>query len=135
MLDLAIHDHAGLQPLKVIARRTGITVKYLEQIIAKLVSAGLVRSSRGQSGGYTLARPADSIRLGTVLKVLEGSLAPIPCTETIDQCPRSLDCVTREIWQELSDNIWNTLEAVSLADMAARLREKSAEKDISMYHI
>ncbi len=135
MLDLAVHSGEGPQPLKEIAGRTGITIKYLEQIISKLVSAGLVLSSRGQSGGYVLGRPAKELHLSTILTVLEGPLIPVPCVEDLSQCNQATQCVTREIWQELSQTIWNTLDAILLSDMVRRYQEKQFNKEDILYHI
>lgn len=135
LLDLALHDQAGPQPLRQISRRTAISVKYLEQIIPRLLGAGLVVSSRGQNGGYTLAGSAGSIRLSEVVKALEGSLDPVACTETGEICPLSPDCASREIWREMSAAIHKTLDRVSLADLAARHRDKQADRNAAMYYI
>lgn len=128
MLDLALHDQAGPQPLRMVSRRTAISVKYLEQIIPRLLSAGLVLSSRGQNGGYALARPAGEIRLSELVKALEGSLDPVACAEASAICCRSPQCASREIWRELSAAIQRTLDGVSLADLAGRHRDKQADQ-------
>ena len=77
MFDLAVHYEEGLLPLKEIARREEISSKYLEQIVMQLSRAGLVRSVRGSQGGYSLGREPENITVGTVLRVLEGSLDPV----------------------------------------------------------
>ena len=79
MLDLAVHCDSGLVPLRDISARQEISEKYLEQIMMLLNRAGLVRSVRGSQGGYMLARPAESITVGDVLRTMEGSLAPVDC--------------------------------------------------------
>jgi len=135
MLNLASQAESRPQPLRAIAERTGITVKYLEQIIARLVGAGLVQSSRGQSGGYILAKPAEEIRLSIILQALEGSLAPVACVEDAGQCDRAAECITREIWEELNQTIWQKLESISLSDMVNRLERKRATPQSAMYFI
>jgi Rrf2 family transcriptional regulator, iron-sulfur cluster assembly transcription factor len=124
MLDLASHAGNGPQSTRAIAKRTGISVKYLERIIARLAGAGLVTGSRGQSGGYRLALPPAEIRLSAILKTLEGSLTPVGCVDDAGRCGRAADCVTREIWAELGHAIWETLDAIRLSDMYARLESK-----------
>ena len=79
MVDLAVHYEQGLVPLKEIAVRQEISEKYLEQIMMQLNRSGLVRSVRGAQGGYCLAQPPESITVGAVLRVMEGSLAPVDC--------------------------------------------------------
>ena len=81
MLDLAMHNSGELVPLKDIAGRQGITLKYMEQIISPLSRAGYVQSLRGSSGGYRLARNPSEYTVGSILRVLEGPLAPTACLE------------------------------------------------------
>lgn len=135
MLDLAIHDGEGPQSLKEIALRTGMTVKYLEQIISRLLKAGLVHSVRGQGGGYHLALPAAEIHLSSIIGALEGPLDPVPCVGDTARCSQSAVCVTREIWQELGQAIWNTLDAVRLEDMVRRHRQKHDDMESGINRI
>ena len=82
LADLAAHCDCGCIALKDIAARQSISKKYLEQIVPLLNNAGLLRTSRGFQGGYSLAVTADRITVGDVLRITEGSLAPIPCLES-----------------------------------------------------
>ena len=95
MVDLAIHGDGEPVKIKDIANRQGISGKYLEQIISILSRAGYVRSIRGNQGGYYLAKPAAEYTVGMILRVTEGSLAPVDCLSGGENpCTRQMDCVT-----------------------------------------
>lgn len=79
MLDIAMHDDGKYIPLKDIAKRQNLTVKYLEQIISLLNKAGYLQSLRGNTGGYRLAKNLDEYIVGDILRVTEGDLAPVAC--------------------------------------------------------
>ena len=81
MLDLALHEQSGYVPIKVIAERQDISDKYLEQIISILARAGFVKSVRGAGGGYKLAKSPEEYTVGMILRLTEGSLAPVACLE------------------------------------------------------
>jgi len=124
LLDLACHQGAAPIPLKDIARRQGISLYYLEHIVMPLAMAGIVRSSRGASGGIRLARPPQQIRLSEILRLVEGSLVPVACVAYPEICPRSKMCVTREIWAELDRVISVVLESTTLQDLVERQERK-----------
>jgi Rrf2 family protein len=118
MLDLAMHNSGELVPLKDIARRQGITLKYMEQIISPLSKAGFVQSLRGSSGGYRLARNPSDYTVGSILRVLEGPLAPTACLETdINECPRAESCPTISFWNGLNKVINDYVDSVTLEDL------------------
>jgi Rrf2 family cysteine metabolism transcriptional repressor len=124
LLDLACHQGAAPIPLKDIARRQGISLYYLEHIVMPLATAGVVRSSRGASGGIRLARPPQEIRLSEILRLVEGSLAPVDCVADPALCPRAKLCVTREVWLEL-DRVTNAvLDSMTLYDLVKRQERK-----------
>ncbi len=107
-------------PLRVIAEEEGISEQYLEQIFVELRRAGFVVSVRGAKGGYRLARSSDDIRVGDVVRLLEGSLAPYDCLESEGPgCARQDRCYTRKVWQRLQNTIEDTLGQMSLAEAAA----------------
>jgi len=107
-------------PLRVIAQQEEISEQYLEQIFVELRRAGFVVSVRGAKGGYRLARAPEEIRVGDVVRLLEGSLAPYDCLEHDSSgCVRQDRCYTRKIWQRLQDSIEDTLGQMSLAEAAA----------------
>ena len=118
MLDLAMHNSGELVPLKDIARRQGITLKYMEQIISPLSKAGFVQSLRGSAGGYRLARNPSEYTAGSILRVLEGPLAPTACLETdINECPRTESCPTISFWNGLNKVINDYVDSVTLEDL------------------
>ncbi len=121
MLDLAMHDRGALIPLKDISARQGITVKYLEQVMTLLSRAGYVRSVRGAGGGYRLSREPSEYTAGDILRVAEGSLAPVACLEdSVNQCPRASECPTLEFWEGLSDVVNQYVDSITLEDLVHR---------------
>lgn len=119
MLDLALHSSEGYVALKSIAERQDISEHYLEQLIASLRRAGLVKSERGSQGGYMLAHQPKEINVGMILRALEGSLAPVDCVSETDpaNCPKSEQCVTRNVWIKIRDGINQVVDNISLQDL------------------
>jgi Rrf2 family protein len=119
MVDLAQHDSGDWIALKDISGRQGISVKYLEQIVSGLSRAGLLRSSRGASGGYQLTRPAEQYTAGEIIRALEGPLAPVACLDQEpNRCPRREDCPTLPLWEGLYKVVNQYLDSFTLADIA-----------------
>lgn len=119
MLDLAVHNSGELVPLKDIAKRQGISIKYMEQIISPLAKAGFVQSLRGSSGGYRLSRDPSEYTAGEILKVMEGPLAPTSCLEgEINECPRADACSTLSFWKGLNKVINDYVNSVTLEELA-----------------
>ena len=126
MLNLAVHYGQGALELKEIARNENISLKYLEQVITPLRTAGLVKSLRGSKGGYSLGKPPSQIFLRDIVEVLEGPPTLVDCVQDDKACARSPSCVTREIWGEVSKAIYGILNAVSLEEMVNRKRRKES---------
>ncbi|MDD3430338.1 MAG: Rrf2 family transcriptional regulator [Oscillospiraceae bacterium] len=126
MLDLAIHDTGVYVSLRDIATRQDISTKYLEQIITQLNRAGFVKSIRGAQGGYMLANAPETYTVGMILRVMEGSLAPVTCLECSGstECPRADTCVTMEIWVKIQEAVDNVVDNITLADLVERYNEK-----------
>lgn len=104
VLDLALHSSGGHESLKNISERTSISENYLEQIFAVLRKKGVVDSVRGAQGGYKLARPAEKITAGDVIRALEGPLAPVACVvegEGGERCDRFEACITHTVWSRM----------------------------------
>lgn len=119
MTDLARNSAGNLVSLKDISARQEISVKYLEQIVASLCKAGLLKSNRGAQGGYRLSRPPEEYTAGMILRATEGSLFPVSCLEdTPNQCPRSKNCSVLVFWQGLSDVMSHYVDGVRLSDLA-----------------
>ncbi len=115
MVDLAIHGDGEPVKIKDIANRQGISGKYLEQIISILSRAGFVRSIRGNQGGYYLARPSSDYTVGSILRITEGSLAPVDCLSgDKNPCTRQMDCVTLRLWRELDEAISGVVDKYTL---------------------
>ncbi|MBP3216857.1 MAG: Rrf2 family transcriptional regulator [Lachnospiraceae bacterium] len=132
MLDLAIHNTGEYISLKDISARQNITVKYLEQIVTGLTRAGFLRSQRGNSGGYRLAKKPEDYTVGEILRAMEGSLEPIACLDDeVNQCPRSGECLTLPFWKGLSDVIREYVDGTTLQD----LKEQSYETGADNYSI
>lgn len=118
MTDLAEHNTGEYIPLKEIAERQGISEKYLESIIAVLSKADYLSGLRGKGGGYMLTRPPEQYTVGSILKLTEGSLAPVACLEHIPNCcERSSECKTLPMWEKLEKLIDDYLEGITLADL------------------
>ena len=118
MVDLAIHGDGEPVKIKDIANRQGISGKYLEQIISILSRAGFVRSIRGNQGGYYLARPSSDYTVGSILRITEGSLAPVDCLSgDKNPCTRQMDCVTLRLWSELDEAISGVVDKYTLEDL------------------
>ena len=118
MVDLAIHGDGEPVKIKDIANRQGISGKYLEQIISILSRAGFVRSIRGNQGGYYLARPSSDYTVGSILRITEGSLAPVDCRIGDEApCARQMECVTLRLWRELDEAISGVVDKYTLEDL------------------
>ena len=118
MLVLADRAGEGPIPVKMIASAQGLSPSYLEQLLAPLRRAGLVRSVRGPEGGYYLASEPDAISVGDVLRVLEGPLSPVDCVEEDGGiCGRESECPARRVWVMVRDSVAGVVDSVSLADL------------------
>ena len=118
LIDLAEHQGDGYIPLKEIAQRQGVSKKYLEQIVPMLNKSDILRTNRGFQGGYRLAKAPDKYTVGDILRLTEGSLAPVACLEhePVD-CPRVDECITLSFWRGLYDAINNYVDSVTLEDL------------------
>ena len=131
MLDLALHNTGECIKVKDIAARQGISEKYLEQIISILNKAGYVKSVRGPQGGYKLTRDPSCSTVGMILRLTEGSLAPVACLEDeINQCSRQGGCATLELWKELDEAIKGVVDNVTLARLVEWQREKTGHSEL-----
>lgn len=134
LLDLALHRDEGLVPLKDIARRQEFSLPYLEHLIAPLIAAGLVKSTRGARGGVLLLQPPSKVKLSDVVQILEGSIAPVDCVNNPALCHRAASCVTRDIWIEMKRAMSRVLDSTTLQDLVERQKQKS-KTETGMYYI
>ena len=118
MIDLAEQQTSSFTPLKEIAARQEISEKYLESIVKNLVQNGLLEGLRGKGGGYRLVRAPEEYTVGSILRLMEGSLAPVACLEQRAQpCNREDSCRTLPMWRKLYDLLNDFFDGITLADL------------------
>ncbi len=118
MVDLAVHYNKGPVQLGDISKRQDISVKYLEQILIPLKKAGYVSTVRGPKGGFLLAKAPEKITMAEIVELLEGNRNLVACTENPGICSRSGSCITKNLWEELTEIMYKKLSSVTLADLA-----------------
>lgn len=125
MVDLAEHKEEGKVSLKDISKRQEISIKYLEQIISPLTKAGLIKSTRGAQGGYSLVRDPKDYTPKDILEVVEGPIACVACLETeTNICPRYPQCATISFYEGLNKVINDYLSSYNLQDFIEMKKEK-----------
>lgn len=118
MIDLAEHQGEGYIPMKDVASRQGISLKYLEKILPVLAKNDIVDGIQGKGGGYRLSRKPEEYPLGQILRLTEGTLAPVACLECgAAPCDRASECRTLPVWTELDRIVNSYLDSVTLADL------------------
>ncbi len=129
MLDLAENQKDGFVALKDVAQRQNISKKYLEQIVPLLNRSGVLRTSRGFQGGYMLAKSPEKYTVGDVLRITEGSLAPVACLETEENlCEKSDSCMTLAVWTGLYKVITDYLDNITLQDILDKNNQLGADE-------
>lgn len=129
MVDLGANYGKGPVSLREMAKRQGISMKYMEQIVPLLKNSGLIRSTRGARGGYVVSRAPQQISLRDIVQALEGSWSIVDCLDDGNPCSRIHKCVTYEIWNDLNQAIFKILDATSLQDLIDRHWEKNKESN------
>lgn len=129
MIDLARYSEKEPVSINSIAARQDISERYLEQLVALLRKAGLVNSIRGATGGYVLAKKANEISVGDVLRALEGSLEPVKCAAyySEDGCMAADGCVTKYVWQKINDSINDTVNHMMLDELVRESKTLNPE--------
>ncbi|MDO4438059.1 MAG: RrF2 family transcriptional regulator [Eubacteriales bacterium] len=119
MIDIAQNENDTFVSLKEVAQRQGISIKYLEAIVAVLNKAGMLDSKRGKEGGYRLSMPTEAYRISEILKLTEGSLVPVSCMEDggCVNCSHNSDCYTLPLWNKLDELIEGYLSGITLEDL------------------
>lgn len=118
IIDLAENAKEGYVPMREVAKRQGLSLKYLERILPQLVADNLVEGVHGKGGGYRLSRDPAKISVAEVLKVSEGDIAPVACLEDgAVMCDRIDECRTLPVWKGLNERINEYLESVKIADL------------------
>lgn len=133
LLDLAVHHDQGLSTINDIAKRIHAPVKFLEQVLLELKKGGFVGSRRGKVGGYLLAKPADEITLGEVVRFIDGPIEPIACVEkNYSGCTDLYICVFRPIWSDVSKTTSLIIDNITFEKLASTIR---ANKKTVAYQI
>lgn len=128
MIDLAINN-GSFVALKDIAARQNISKKYLEQIVPLLNKSGMLITNRGYQGGYKLAKRPDEYTIGDILRITEGSLAPVACLDgEVNTCERQNTCPTLELWQGLNKVINEYLDSVTISDLVDSYYQRGADE-------
>lgn len=118
LVDLAQHRDDGLVPMKEVALRQDISLKYLERILPVLTRNGFVAAVQGKGGGYRLAKAPEDCSIGEVLRLTEGDLAPVACLScAAAPCPRATDCSTHPLWTEFYQIVNHFFDTKTLADL------------------
>ena len=126
LVDLAQHENEGFIALKDIAKRQGISKKYLEQIVSILNKPNILVANRGYQGGYKLAQPPKAYTVGNILRITEGGLAPVVCLESdINHCERSSECTTLFVWEGLYEVINQYLDSITLQDIIDKQKDSN----------
>jgi Rrf2 family cysteine metabolism transcriptional repressor len=124
LIDLVRHEGEGPIPLTTLATRNRLPVKFLEQIMATLKHAGIVRTTLGTHGGYTMAAEASTVSIGRIVRLLDGALSPMGCVSLRYyepcSCPDEATCPLRDAMIDLRDAMLEILDSESLASVAAR---------------
>jgi len=134
VVDIAQHIRPGLRcvSLKSSAERLGISENYLEQIVAPLKKADVLRSVRGAGGGYYLARSPGELTVGEILRILEGNLAPTDCaTGNDDSCGESDcgACPSKSVWQAIFNNVNQVVDSITIEDLLKNFDEMTFERE------
>ncbi len=135
MLDLALNaENQEAVCIQSISERQNISESYLEQLVRKLRTAGLVNSVRGAGGGYQLARPSSEISVGDVLRACEGNLEAVSCStgnDTIPACEQAERCVTRLVWDKVNTAIEGAVDSIFLDQLVKESRKKESSGSLN----
>lgn len=135
MIDLAINGTNGIPVfLSDIAKRQGVSEKYLEHIFSALHKGGIVKAQRGRKGGYLLNNAADQITILDIITILEGPCTLVDCVQNSAVCDKSSICVTRDIWNRLGTAVRQILSGYTLASLV-EMQELKGQQDSMMYYI
>lgn len=127
MLDLALHYDSGIVTIHDLAKRDDIPIKFLEQVLLDLKRGGFVESRRGKVGGYLLAKPPSQIKLGEIIRFIDGPIEPIACIEKkYSGCSDIYKCVFRKVWQEVTQTTSNIVDNITFEDLVKEIRKEKA---------
>ena len=132
LLDVASHADEGPVLRSDIALRQEISAEYIAQLFRSLAAAGLVKGVKGPGGGYILGRNPSAIRVGDIVRAVEGPIAVVHCVipGLCPPCQRRDGCVTRVLWTEMNEAITRLLDSVTLQDLCGRARQLADQEDV-----
>lgn len=126
LIELASHPENSYVSLKEVSEHQNISKKYLEQIVPMLNKSGILRTIRGNRGGYMLAKPPYACTVGDVLRATEGSLVPVACLDRdVNDCPRAADCETLYVWEGLAKTVNDYLDSITLQDILDHMTDQN----------
>ena len=132
LIDLAMYGEEEAVSIQSISARQQISDSYLEQLVRKLKRAGLVNSVRGAQGGYILAKPAEEISVGDVLRALEGSIEAVSCgKEHNANCLGEDLCVARYVWQKVNKSIQETVDSITISQLVEESRRIKKDPELT----
>ncbi|MBQ8836115.1 MAG: RrF2 family transcriptional regulator [Clostridia bacterium] len=132
LIDLAEHDNGSYIPMKIVAERHGLPLKYLEHILPTLKQNNVVEGMHGKGGGYRLTRKPEEYTIGEILRLVEGDLAPVSCLECgAKPCERAEQCRTISMWKNLQSVIDEYLDGITLKDLMHDASNSTSGIDIS----
>ncbi len=114
-----------------VSRRQMISLNYIGQIFLKLKHAGLIVSHRGRSGGYTLARPPETITVLMIINAVEGRIKLVDCVDPGSDCPMMVKCVTQDVWKEAGETLDNFFAKITIRDLIDRAKERGIRLEAS----
>ena len=120
LVELARRSEEEVVTMRSIAADLGLSRKYLDNICTSFRVAGLVRTRRGPGGGHTLGRAPEEVRLGEVLRILDGPFSLVDCVDEPDGCGRWRQCATRDVWSDVTEAVEGVLDGITLADLVHR---------------
>lgn len=133
LLDLAIHYGNGVVTIHDLSKNIDAPIKFLEQVLLELKRGGFVESRRGKIGGYLLARAPIQIKLGEVIRFIEGPIEPIGCVEKkYTGCKDLYKCIFRSVWQEVTECTSNIIDNITFEDLANKVKK---QKEATVYQI
>lgn len=133
VLDLAIHYGNGVVTIHDLSKNTDAPIKFMEQVLLELKRGGFVESRRGKIGGYLLARAPSQIKLGEVIRFIDGPIEPIGCVEKkYTGCKDLYKCIFRFVWQDVTQCTSDIIDNITFEDLANRARK---QKEAAVYSI
>lgn len=128
MVDVAVAGEEAPVSIQAIAKRQDLSEKYLEQLLGMLKKAGLVKSIRGNQGGYQIEGDTAKISVGDILRALEGELLPVDCAgfEEEGACKTAKSCVTKYVWKRINESLEETVNRITLRELVEQTKSMQA---------